>query len=134
MGATDLNKVAIAMGKVILMLPELESKGTDFFTLSDNMEEYYALAYMARVQILDVIERNSYMQNDMLPITIPLDIFKTRQENMKTALDITIGKIKSLTEEHNKLHYIVMDILDKGDSFYAFEQALSPSVINQLKS
>lgn len=133
MGALDLNKVAIAMGKILKMLPELEEKGTDFFSLNNNMEEYYALAYMARVQILDVIERNNYMQNDLLPITIPLGIFKTRKENMGTALQITVGKIKSLTEEHNKLHFIVNDILGRGKSFDEFEAAMPEWVLNKMR-
>lgn len=133
MGALDLNKVAIAMGKILKILPELEEKGTDFFSLNDNMEEYYALAYMARVQILDVIERNNYMQNDLLPITIPLGIFKTRKENMGTALQITVGKIKSLTEEHNKLHFIVNDILMRGRSFDEFEAAIPEWVLNKMR-
>lgn len=133
MGALDLNKVAIAMGKILKMLPELEEKGTDFFSLNDNMEEYYALAYMARVQILDIIERNNFMQNDLLPITIPLGIFKTRKENMVTALQITIGKIKSLTEEHNKLHFIVNDILRRGRSFDEFEAAMPEWVLNNIR-
>lgn len=133
MGALDLNKVAITMGKMLKALPELEAKGTDFFSISDNKEEFYAIAYMARVGILDRIEDNHYMQNGNLPVTIPLGIFKTRKETMESALKITIGKLLDLAEEHNQVRYVVNDILKRGKSFYQFEGMFPPEVLSKLK-
>lgn len=132
MGALDLNKVAIAMGKILLTLPKLEAKGTDFFSINSNKEEYFSIAYMARVGILDRIEENSFMRNGSLPITIPLGIFKTRKETMETALQITIGKLLDLAEEHEQVSYIINDILERGKSFYQFEEMLPPEVLSNL--
>jgi hypothetical protein len=63
MSAFDLRNIAIAMGKVILQLNELEKKGTGWSALDDNKEEYLVAAYMCRVGILDVIERNTSSSN-----------------------------------------------------------------------
>lgn len=132
MGALDLNKVAIVMGKILLALPELEAKGTDFFSINSNKEEYFSIAYMARVGILDRIEENSFMRNGSLPITIPLGIFKTRKETMETALQITIGKLLDLADEHDQVRFIINDILERGSSFYQFEEMLPPDVLANL--
>lgn len=132
MGALDLNRVAITMGKMLKLLPALEDKGLDFFSIDDNKEEFFTLAYMARVGILDRIEANTYMRNGRLPITIPLGIFKSRKETMETALDLTIGKLLELTEGHNWVNSIVTNILERGKSFYEFEALLPPEVRSKL--
>lgn len=132
MGALDLNKVAIAMGKILLALPDLEAKGTDFFSINCNKEEYFSVAYMARVSILDIIEENSFMRNGSLPITIPLGIFKTRKETMESALEITVGKLLDLANEHEQVSFIINDILKRGKYFYQFEKMLPPEVLSQL--
>lgn len=123
MGARDLNKVAITMGQMLKILPELEERGKDFFAIDDYKEEYYVLAYMARVGILDIIEVNSYMNNPFLPITIPLGIFRTRKETLQTAMDITVGKLKELADGHYGVYYTVNNILERGEYFAAFERA-----------
>ncbi len=81
------------MGKMLKVLSELEMKGTDFFSINDNKEGYYMLAYMARVSILDRIESNPYMQNPSLSITIPIGIFKTQKETIGSAMRITVDKL-----------------------------------------
>lgn len=124
MGALDLNRVAITMGKMLKLLPALEDKGTDFFSIDDNKEEFFTLAYMARIGILDRIKANTYMRNGRLPITIPLGIFKSRKETMEKALDLTIGKLLKLSEGHNRVHSIVNNILEREKSFYEFEALL----------
>lgn len=124
MGASDLNKVAVAMGRILKQLPDLEDKAKTWFSIDDNKEEFYAMAYVARVSILDIMDKNPYMSNGGLSITIPLGIFKTRKENMATALKITVGRIVELSADHNQVHYIVNDILDRGKWFYEFEKLL----------
>lgn len=133
MGVLDLNKVAIAMGKILMQMPELEQKSLTWFSIDENKEDFYAMAYFARVAILDIIEDNSYMSNDALPVTIPLGLFKTRKETMANALRITVGRLLDLTEYHNKVHYVVNNILERGNCFYQFESMMPPEVIRQLK-
>lgn len=133
MGALDLNKVAIAMGKMLKVLPSLEAKGIDFFSIDSNKEAFFTLAYMARVGILDRIEENSYMRNGNLPISIPLGIFKSRKETIDSALDITVGKLLEITEGHNQVHSIVNNILERGEAFYEFEAMFPPEVLSKLR-
>ncbi len=134
MGALDLNKVAIAMGKMLKSLPLLEQKGSDYSAIEYNKEEHFAMAYLARVGILDRIDKNPYMNNPSLPITIPLGIFKTRKETMGTALYITVGKLLSLSENNESVNSRVIDILERGDFYYEFENLLPPELINQLRN
>lgn len=129
----DLNKVALAMGKMLKMLTDVERSGTDFFSIDDNKEAYYALAYAARVGILDRIEENPYMQNPTLSITIPLGIFKTRKETMGSAMRMTIGKLLELCEEHDKVKNVVTDILERGNSFHEFENMFPKQILDKLR-
>lgn len=121
------------MGKILLQMPNLERKSQTWFSINENKEEFYATAYMARVLILDVIERNPYMSNVALQVTIPLGLFKTRKETMVNALRITVWRLLELTEDHEKVHCVVNSILERGKCFYEFENMLPPEVLRQLK-
>jgi hypothetical protein len=132
MGAFDLNKVAIAMGKILKQMPELERKSQSWFSIDENKEDFYVMAYVARISILDVMEQNSYMRNGTLPITIPLGIFKTRKETLENALNITVGHLLELTEGHDQVHHIINDILERGHCFYEFEKMVPPEVRRKL--
>lgn len=71
MGAMDLHKVAVTVGKVIKLLSELQlivSSGNDVYA---HKEDFCVIAYMCRVGILDRIENNSYMLSPNLSIRIP---------------------------------------------------------------
>lgn len=133
MGALDLNNIAIAMGKILKQMPVLEKISENWFAIDENKEKFFAMSYMARVSILDIIEKNPYMQNGALPIRIPLGIFKTRKETMENALDITIGRLLELSSNHEQVHNIVIGILQKEKAFYEFEQILPPHIISQFK-
>lgn len=128
MGALDLNKVAIAMGKMLKLLTPLEQKGTDYFSIDDNKEEYFTLAYIARVGILDRIEQNPYMQNPSLQIIIPLGLFKSQKERMASALEITVGKLIRLSEGNDNVNTVVNNILERGEYFYEFEAMSRPEL------
>jgi hypothetical protein len=49
MGAFDLNKVAIAMGKFLKQMPELERMSQTWLSINENKESFYVMAYLARV-------------------------------------------------------------------------------------
>jgi hypothetical protein len=73
------------------------------------------------------------MRNGALPISIPLGIFKARKETMENALNITIGHLLELTEDHNEVYYTVNNILERGNLFYEFEKILPPETVRKLK-
>lgn len=132
MGASSLNAVAIAMGKVLKVLKDVEAKGIDKESLEENKETYYVLAYMCRVAIMDRIEENSWMQHKHIVISIPLGLFKKRRETMENAIEITIGKLLSLVSEHEKLRCTVEDILENGSAFDEFERLFPQHVLEKL--
>lgn len=133
MGVFDLNKVTITMGEILLQLPELEEVSQTWFSIDNNKEFFYAMAYKARVSIMDIIERNPYMRNGALEVVIPLGIFKTRKETMADALEITIGRILELARDHDEVYQVVSNILERGNLFYELERNLAPEVIKAIK-
>lgn len=135
MSGFELAKVATNMGKVIKLLDGLESQiDTDsFFEVDDNKEDFFLIAYICRVGILDIIAATSWMQRDELPVTIPLGLFKTKKTSMGVALTMTVNRLVDMCAANNKINYLVRKILAKEDAFYEFEQALPPEVIKKIK-
>ncbi|MDR0982077.1 MAG: hypothetical protein LBM07_02380 [Culturomica sp.] len=132
MGAIDLNRVAICMGKMIKMLYELEPNircGDDVY---EHKEDFCILAYMCRVGILDRIENNSYMSNPWLPIRIPTGIFSTRKESMASALNLTVGKLKELVSKDVITEKYIEDILNRQGVYYDYERMLPDNFKHNL--
>lgn len=124
MGAIDLNRVAVCMGKVLKRLNELEHSvkcGDDVYA---RKEDFCMLAYMCRVGILNRIEKNSYMANPQLPIRIPTGIFSSRKETMDSALNLTIGKLKEIASKDLVTEKYIEDILNHQGIYYEYEQLL----------
>lgn len=124
MGALDLAKAANTMGKVIRSLDKLQPYLKGYFSIESHKEELMAIAYMCRVGMIDLIEDNKWMQNNNLPITIPLGFFKRKKTTMENALDMTIGRLKMCCVDNNSVYIIIMDILRKGPSFYKLQSVM----------
>lgn len=132
MGAIDLNRVAVCMGKVIKLLSDLQpiiSNGDDVY---ERKEDFCCIAYMCRVGILDRIEKNSYMQNPTIPIRIPTGIFSSRKETMSSALNLTIGKLKEIVSKDVVTTNYIDDILNHQGIYYEFERTLPDSFRHNL--
>ncbi|EHP50904.1 hypothetical protein [Odoribacter laneus] len=124
MGAIDLNRIAVCMGKVIKLLSELQpmiSNGNDVY---EHKEDFCCIAYMCRVGILDRIENNSYMRNPILNIRIPTGIFSSRKETINSGLNLTVGKLKELVSKDIVTENYVEDILNRRGIFYQYEDIL----------
>lgn len=132
MGALDLNKVAVCMGKVIKLLSELEPQIIDGNDVYEHKEDFCCIAYMCRIGILDRIEANSYMGNPNLPIRIPTGIFSSRKEAMISALNLTIGKLKQIVGKDVVVSNYVEEILNKSGAFYAYDKILPDSFKRQI--
>ena len=124
MGAIDLNRIAVCMGKVIKMLNELEHTVKSGDDVYEHKEDFCMLAYMCRVGMLDRIEKNSYMANPQLPIRIPTEIFSSRKETMASALNITIGKLKEVVSKDVITEHYIEDILNHQGVYYEYERIL----------
>lgn len=124
MGAIDLNRIAVCMGKVIKLLSELQpmiSNGNDVY---EHKEDFCCIAYMCRVGILDRIENNSYMRNPILNIRIPTGIFSSRKETINSGLNLTVGKLKELVSKDIVTENYVEYILNRRGIFYQYEDIL----------
>ena len=132
MGALDLNRVAICMGKVIKLLSKLQPiiiNGNDVY---DHKEDFCCIAYMCRIGILDRIENNQYMSNPKLPIRIPTGLLGSRKETMDSALNVTVGKLTELVSKDIVTGYYIEDILNKRGFFYEFEKVLPENFKDNL--
>ena len=130
MGAIDLNRVAVSMGKVLKMLEELENQ-LKRHGIEENKETVLVLAYVCRVSILDRIEANSWMRGDT-PIKIPLGLIRYRNETLESGLQITVGKIKDIASSDYEVYDAVEDILSKGPTFYHLQAMLPPEYLRKL--
>lgn len=129
MSALDLVKVANTMGKVIKSLDKLQPLLNGYFSIEKHKEELIGIAYICRIGIIDIIEDNIWMQNNNLPITIPMGFFKRKKTTMENALDLTLGRLKNCCNENNSVYGIIMDILRKGCTFYKLQYLISKRTI-----
>jgi len=132
MGAIDLNKVAISMGKVLILLSEVESLIKSENDIYEHKEDFCTIAYICRIGILDRIEGNSYMLNPTIPIRIPTGIFSSRKETMESALNVTVGKLKEIVSGDIVTEKYVEDILNKQDLFYEYERIIPNDIKRKL--
>lgn len=133
MSALDLNRMAIAMGKICIALDDLESKIIDGDDVYENKESVLAVAYMCRVGIVEMMEKpeNKYMCNPILPIVIPLGIFKHRKETIDSAIHLTIGRLSAIALKNDMISQAVEEVLDGEGYYYEFEKAM-PTMRNRL--
>ena len=124
MGALDLNKVAVCMGKVLKMLNELEHSVNCGDDVYEHKKDFCILAYMCRVGIMDRIEANSYMANPQLPIKIPTGIFSSRKETIDSALNLTIGRLKELVSKDVVTEHYIDDILNHRGVYHEYDRLL----------
>jgi|GEM_PF-2577000 len=111
----DSSKTALSMGRVILILKDIESKvnnGADIYDFKDDIE---FMAFISRVNILDRIEKNNWNQHSI--VTIPTGVVSTIKVSLSEGLMLTVGKIKELVEDDVYLQNSVEEILKKQDTF-----------------
>lgn len=134
MGIFDLDKIAMTMGRLLLVMPELEAVGNDSDAIYNNKEHFYCYAYLARIGILDYLDKPPLYLSHNVDITIPLGIIKTRKETMNSALDITIGRLLELCENNTLVHENVEEILHRVGMFDYIETGFPPKVLKRIKS
>ena len=131
MGAIELNKVAISMGKVFKMLSLLEPKIKTGDDVYEHKEDFCMLAYICRVGILDRIEQNSWMHQEV-PIKIPTGIFSFKKETISSGLTLTIGMLKEITSLDVVTGRYIEDILNHQGVFYKYEDSLPLNFKNSI--
>ena len=132
MGALDLQKVAVNMGRIIKALDGLSPlirNGNDVY---GHKEELCAIAFMCRIGILDYMEKNTYMNNRMLSVRVPMGLFRSRKETMESGLFKTIGRLKDLASADVVTENHVAEILDRKELFYEFERSFPEDIKKKL--
>lgn len=132
MGIFDLDKIAMTIGRLLLVMPELEAVGNDSDAIYNNKEHFYCYAYLARIGILDYLDKHPLYLSHNVDITIPLGIIKTRKEAMNSALDITIGRLLELCENNTLVHENVEEILHRVGMFDYIETGFPPKCLKEL--
>lgn len=118
----ELNKTAIAIGKVIKLLDVLEKKIIYDSDIYENKEDIYFIAYYARVAIVDRIKSNYWSTTQVL--YIPLGFLRNRKETIGTSLMLTIDRLVNIAERDVLITDHVENILIKGELFYEYEKIL----------
>jgi hypothetical protein len=122
MGIFELNKTAITMAKTIDMLRKLESESHSYFDIDDNKDDFYFVAYMIRVGILDRIEVNNWPLT--CPISIPKGMFGVNKVSIAQGLEMTVGRLREMLEDNLRVSYDVRKILNKEGLFWEFEKII----------
>jgi len=126
----DLNKTAVAMGKVIKLLDDVQGKLSWGNDLYEHKEALYGIAYVCRVGILDRIEKNHWSMN--MPIAIPSGIFKFKKMPLATALMQTVVRLKEISQQDVTIENNVNDILDGVGFYHEFVSIFSEEQMAQL--
>ena len=129
----EINKLAVTMGKIMLMLSDIEPKISDELDVYDHKEELCLIAYVCKKGILDRIERNlTLASNPLMSIRIPLGLFKSRKETIDSALHNTIGKLKQIVSSDIVTKGMVDNILNGGNLYYNYDEILPSHFKNNL--
>lgn len=113
-GAKELTRIANGVANITNLLDQYE--------IDDDLSFLYVSAWICRVSVIDIVERNQY------PMTYKLyaPIRGHQQHIMLTeAYMLTLTRIMSKAEERgNRVKQYVQDIIDKGDAFYEIDRQL----------
>jgi len=120
----DLNKTAVAMANVIKSLSQVNLQSA--FDVMDKQGELYVLTYIARVGILDRIEKNKWSLIN--PIIIPTGLFGVKKTTIANGLELTVGKIKETVRGIFLVENNVDEILKKEHYFWKVDELLMPEV------
>lgn len=133
MTGIELNKIAIAMGKVLHLLSEIEPQIKNEWNVYDHKEDLCVIAYVCRKGILMRLEQNPALAyNTLTPIRIPTGIFSSLKETIESGLSKTIGKLKDIVSTDIVTQSMVENILDGSNLYYQYEQILPEKFIKSI--
>lgn len=113
-GAKELTKIANGVANITNLLDQYE--------IDDDLSFLYVAAWICRISVIDIVERNQY------PMTYKLYVpmHGHQQRIMLTeAYMLTLTRIMSKASERGtNIQRYVQDIIDKGDAFYEIDRQL----------
>lgn len=112
--AKELTRIANGVANITNLLDQYE--------IDDDLTYVYVSAWICRVAVLDIVERNQY------PMTYKLyvPIHGRHQRIMLTEVFLlTLGRMMSKASERgNRVKQYVQDILDKEDAFFEIDKQI----------
>tara|TARA_R110002049_G_scaffold275213_1_gene453222 strand:+ start:9442 stop:9840 length:399 start_codon:yes stop_codon:yes gene_type:complete len=124
----DLSKVAKAIDGLNLMIKDLIPKIQREHEYSEFKEDVFVLAYIARKNVIDLIEENNWPMD----IKIMVSTFDNSRIPLVLGYSETVDQIQ-LIANHIGYKSVVEEILDKGNAYYELEQQLPIEVLNMIK-
>ena len=113
-GAKELTRIANGVANITNLLDQYE--------IDDDLSFLYVAAWICRISVIDIVERNQY------PMTYKLyvPIRGHQQRIMLTeAYMLTLTRIMSKASDiGTNIQTYVQDIIDKGDAFYERDHQL----------
>ena len=113
-GAKELTKIANGVANITNLLDQYE--------VDDDLTFLYVSAWICRISVLDIVERNQY------PMTYKLyvPIHGHQQSIMLTeAYLLTITRIMTKASERgSRVQQYIQDIIDKEDAFYEIDKQI----------
>jgi len=128
----DLNKTAIAMGKVIKLLDDVQEKLSWDNDLYENKEALYLIAYVCRVGILERIEKNNWFLTG--PISIPSGIFKFKKVTIAQGLMLTVIRLREIVQNDVFLESNVAEILERERFFHEYVSMFTDEQMKQINN
>ena len=125
----DLNKAAIAIAKIDILLDDLEEKLKMGHSKKSLVEDFLAIAYIARVGVFDRAEKNNWPST--IPISIPRGLTKYDKTTLEKALTTTLGRLITMAN-NNELEALIVGVLDRDAVFYELEKAMPKNVTNSF--
>lgn len=113
-GAKELTRISNGVANITNLLDQYE--------IDDDLTFIYVSAWICRISVLDIVERNKY------PMTYKLyvPIHGHQQCIMLTeAYMLTLTRIMAKASEKSyRVQQYVQDIIDKGDAFYEIDKQI----------
>lgn len=124
----DLSKIAKAIDGLNLMIKEVTPRIERAYDYSEFKEEICVLAYIARRDIIELIEDNNWSMD----IKIMVSSFDERRITLISGYSQTVAQIQQIADNIG-FHDIVEEIMNKGDAYYSLEKLITQELANTIK-
>jgi hypothetical protein len=124
----DLSKIAKAIDGLNLMIKEITTRIDRAYEYSEFKDEICVLAFIARRDIIDLIEENNWSMD----IKIMVSSFDERRITLISGHSQTVVQIQQIADNIG-FHDIVEEIMNKGNSYYYLEKLIAQELTNTNK-
>ena len=125
----EFNKLATNVSKIRLLLDEIEIKVYSIESAYESRDDYYFIAYICRVGIIDRMAKFNWGLSTKIRIAI--NGISTRV-SLQEAYVMSISRLSILSQINSLVAETVSDILDKGNQFYYLDSQIPVDVKKKI--